>query len=125
MFGKKTNELLLNQSGRSFVSETMQVEGDMFCKGAVDIAGLVNGDVHVGEINIMDTGSVIGDLTVRKIEIHGHVEGKIVADTVYLGSNAMIKGDLMFKTSLKTDEGAEINGYISKDKKGEQAKEDI
>ena len=51
--------------------------------------------------------------------------GKIVADTVYLGSNAMIKGDLMFKTSLKTDEGAEINGYISKDKKGEQAKEDI
>ena len=39
MFGKKSSESLLNQSGRSFVAETMQIEGEFHFSGAVDVAG--------------------------------------------------------------------------------------
>ena len=45
MFGKKSSDLLINQSSRSFVAETMQIEGDFHYSGAVDIAGLINGNV--------------------------------------------------------------------------------
>ena len=102
----------MNQSGRSFLAETMQVEGDFHYSGAVDVAGLINGNVYGKEMIIFDTGSVKGNLHVSKLNINGHVEGQIIADEITLGSNSVIKGDILFKSYLKTEEGAEIDGYI-------------
>ena len=121
MFGKKSSDILLNQSGRSFLAETMQVEGDFHYSGAVDVAGLINGNVYGKEMIIFDTGSVKGNLHVSKLNISGHVDGQIIADEITLGSNSVIKGDILFKTYLKTEEGAEIDGYI----KGTKSKKDI
>jgi cytoskeletal protein CcmA (bactofilin family) len=121
MFGKKSSESLLNQSGRSFVAETMQIEGEFHFSGAVDVAGLINGNVYGKEMIILDTGSVEGNLHVSKLDINGHVEGQIVADEISLGSNSVIKGDILFKSHLKTEEGAEIDGYI----KGTKSKKNI
>ncbi len=121
MFGKKSSESLLNQSGRSFVAETMQIEGEFHFSGAVDVAGLINGNVYGKEMIILDTGSVKGNLYVSKLNINGHVEGQIVADEISLGSNSVIKGDILFKSHLKTEEGAEIDGYI----KGTKSKKNI
>ena len=121
MFGKKSSESLLNQSGRSFVAETMQIEGEFHFSGAVDVAGLINGNVYGKEMIILDTGSVKGNLHVSKLDINGHVEGQIVADEISLGSNSVIKGDILFKSHLKTEEGAEIDGYI----KGTKSKKNI
>ena len=49
------------------------------------------------------------------------VEGEIVADVISLGSNAVVKGDIIFKQTLKTEEGCEIDGYI----KGSRAKKSL
>tara|TARA_B100000470_G_C19661420_1_gene333271 strand:+ start:187 stop:648 length:462 start_codon:yes stop_codon:yes gene_type:complete len=121
MFGKKSSELLLNESGRSYLAETMQVEGDFHYGGAVDVAGLINGNVYGKDMVILETGSVKGNVHVNKLNINGHVEGQIVADEISLGSKAVIKGDVLFKTYLKTEEGAEIDGYI----KGSRSKNNI
>ena len=72
----------LNHSGRSFVGETLQIEGDLRSSGAVDVAGLVNGNVFVSEVTIKETGSIRGSLEATVIEINGHIEGKIIADSV-------------------------------------------
>ena len=71
------------------------------------------------ELNIFETGSVKGNLNVKNLNIDGHVEGQIVADEISLGKNSVIKGDIIFKRHLKSDEGAQIDGYIqgSKSKK--------
>jgi len=126
MFGKKSSDLLQKQSGRSFLAETMQVEGDFHYSGAVDVAGLINGNVYGKEMIIFDTGSVKGNLHVSKLDINGHVEGKIIADEISLGSNSVVKGDILFKSYLKTEQGAEIDGYIkgNKTKKVMQDEED-
>ena len=121
MFGKKSLDPLLNQSGRSFVAETMQIEGDFHYSEAADVAGLINGNVYGKEMIILDTGSVKGNLYVSKLNINGHVEGQIVTDEISLGSNSVIKGDILFKSHLKTEEGAEIDGYI----KGNNSKKNI
>ena len=118
MFGKKNSDTLINQSGRSYVGESMQVEGNLECPGTVDVAGLINGDVNVKEMIVFETGSIKGNLTVKKITINGHIEGQVIADEISLGSNSVIKGDITFKTSLKTEEGAEIDGYIKGRSKG-------
>ena len=129
MFGKKSSGLLLDQSGRSFLAETMQVEGDIHYERALDVAGLINGNVYGKEMIIFDTGSVKGNLHVSSLTINGHVGGQIIADEISLGSNAVVKGDILFKTYLKTEEGAEIDGYIKGTKPeksiGEEEDKDI
>ena len=124
MFGKKHSDTLLKQSGRSYVGESMQIEGDLDCLGTVDVAGLIKGNVRVKEMIIFDTGSVKGNLHVKKIVVNGHIEGQVIADEVSLGSSSVIKGDVTFRTSLKTEEGAEIDGYIKGKSKGNNQNEE-
>ena len=116
----------INHSGRSHVGETMQLEGDLRSAGCIDIAGLVNGNVFVSEMTITETGSVRGSIEAGNIEINGHVEGKISADVVIIGKSAVIKGDIFFKNTLKTEEGADIDGYIKRANNGKSnSEEDI
>ena len=116
----------LNHSGRSLVGETLQVEGDLRSSGGVDVAGLINGNVFVSEMTVSDTGSIRGTIEASNIEINGHIEGKITADSVILGKNAIIKGDIFFRQTLKTEEGADIDGYIKRINNGKaNTEEDI
>ena len=96
------------------ISETFSLEGTLRTSGAIDIAGLIKGAVYTNDLIIKETGSVIGPVETDKIEIHGHLEGKIVARTIVIGSTAVVKGDILFSESLKTEEGADINGYLKK-----------
>ena len=116
----------LNHSGRSFVGETLQLEGDLRTSGSLDIAGLINGNVYVSDVTVTETGSVRGSIEASKIEINGHIQGKITADTILIGKNAVIKGDVFFKNTLKTEEGADIDGYIKRINNGKaNTEEDI
>ena len=116
----------LNHSGRSHVGETLQLEGDLRSSGSVDVAGLINGNVFVSDINIKESGSVRGTIEAANVEVNGHVEGKISADSIIVGKSAVIKGDIFFKNTLKTEEGADIDGYIKRANNGKSnTEEDI
>ena len=116
MFGQKkqTTPRPLNDSGRSQISETFSLEGTLRTSGAIDISGLIKGAVYADDLIIKETGSIIGPVEADKIEIYGHLEGKILAKTIVIGSSGVVKGDILFSESLKTEEGADINGYLKK-----------
>ena len=114
----------LNHSGRSYIGETLQLEGDLRSSGAVDVAGLINGNIFVSDMVVTDTGSVRGSVEAVSIEVNGHVEGKITAETVIVGKSAVIKGDIFFKNTLKTEEGADIDGYIKRVNNGNGSTEE-
>jgi len=116
----------LNHSGRSYIGETMQIEGDLKSSGSIDVAGLINGNIFVSDVCIQETGSIRGAIESKTIEINGHVEGTILADFVIVGKSAVIKGDVYFKSTLKTEEGADIDGYIKRTNNGKKnSDEDI
>ena len=121
---RTTENTNLNHSGRSHVGETLQLEGDLRTSGSIDVAGLINGNVFVSEITITETGSIRGSVEATTIEINGHVEGKISADSVIVGKTAVIKGDIFFKNTLKTEEGADIDGYIKRINNGKASSEE-
>ena len=106
MFGNKKADAPrpLNDTGRSLISETFSLEGTLRTWGAIDIAGLIKGPVYTNDLVIKETGSVIGPVETDKIEIHGHLEGKVVAKTIVIGSSAVVKGDILFSETLKTEE---------------------
>ena len=116
MFGQKKQNTPrpLNDSGRSQISETFSLEGTLRTSGAIDISGLIKGAVYADDLIIKETGSIIGPVEADKIEIYGHLEGKILAKTIVIGSTGVVKGDILFSESLKTEEGADINGYLKK-----------
>ena len=116
MFGSKKNTTPrpLNDSGRSQVSESFALEGTLRTSGAIDISGLIKGPVYANDIIVKETGSIIGPVEADKIEIYGHLEGKILAKSIVIGSSGVVKGDILFSETLKTEEGADINGYIKK-----------
>ena len=104
----------------------MQLEGDLRTSGSIDVAGLVNGNIFASEMSITESGSIRGSVEATTIEINGHLEGKISADIVIVGKTAVIKGDVFFKSTLKTEEGADIDGYIKRVNNGKSnSEEDI
>tara|TARA_Y100000590_G_scaffold109333_1_gene124653 strand:+ start:739 stop:1203 length:465 start_codon:yes stop_codon:yes gene_type:complete len=123
---RSTEEKQLNDNGRSHVGETLQLEGDLRSAGSLDVSGLINGNVFVTEMVVKETGSVRGAIEATSVEINGHVEGKISADIIIIGRSAVIKGDIFFKNTLKTEEGADIDGYIKRVSNGKSnTEEDI
>ena len=128
MFGNKKPDAPrpLNDSGRSLISETFSLEGTLRTSGAIDIAGLIKGPVYTNDLVIKETGSIVGPVETDKIEIYGHLEGKVVAKTIVIGNTAVVKGDILFSETLKTEEGADIEGYIKRTNNGKSnSEEDI
>ena len=128
MFGYKKPDAPrpLNDSGRSLISETFSLEGTLRTSGAIDIAGLIKGPVYTNDLVIKETGSIVGPVETDKIEIYGHLEGKVVAKTIVIGNSAVVKGDILFSETLKTEEGADIDGYIKRVNNGKSnSEEDI
>ena len=112
MFGEKKNKL--KDSERSLISETMSIEGTINSSGAIDVAGLVKGPVYSKEIIVRETGSITGSIEADHVEIYGHMDGKISGEDVIVGSTGTVKGDIEFGNNLKTENGADIDGYIKK-----------
>ena len=115
MFGDKKNKL--TDSERSLISETVSIEGTINSSGAIDVAGLIKGPVYSKEIIIRETGSITGSIEGDHIEIHGHLDGKVSGQDIVIGSSGTVKGDIEFGNNLKTENGADIDGYIKKTNK--------
>ena len=115
MFGDKKNKLI--DSERSLISETVSIEGTINSSGAIDVAGLIKGPVFSKEIIIRETGSITGTIEGDHIEIHGHLDGKVSGQNIVIGSTGTVKGDIEFGNNLKTENGADIDGYIKKTNK--------
>ena len=105
-----------NSDEGSFVSETCHVEGDMSTAGNLTIAGIIDGNIVSQRLVILDTGTINGNIESAKVEVEGQINGNIQGNNIYLGRNAIIKGDICFFESLKTEEGADVDGYIKKSK---------
>ena len=111
MFGDKKS---LKDSERSLISETVSIDGTVNSSGAIDVAGLVKGPVYSKELIIRDTGSITGSIEADTVEIHGHLDGKVSAENIVIGATGTIKGDIEFGNNLRTENGADIDGYIKK-----------
>ena len=112
MFGDKKAKI--KDTERSLISETVSIEGTINSSGAIDVAGLVKGPVYSKEIIVRDTGSITGTIEADVVEIHGHLDGKVIGQDIVIGSTGTVKGDIEFGNNLRTENGADIDGYIKK-----------
>ena len=116
MFGTKKDKFFTERkdSERSLISETVSIDGTVNSSGAIDVAGLIKGPVFSKEVVIKETGSISGEVEADRVEVHGHLDGKISSENVVIGSTGVVKGDIEFSQNLRTEDGADIEGYIKK-----------
>ena len=116
MFGSDKKSLFNERkdSERSLISETVSIDGTVNSSGAIDVAGLIKGPVYSKEIIVRDTGSITGTIEADNVEIHGHLDGKVIGNDIVIGTTGTVKGDIEFGNNLRTENGADIDGYIKK-----------
>ena len=114
MFNNNNNNNSRLEDGASLIGEGLNVEGDLNCKGSIEVAGIMNGNISANGLKVLETGSIIGGVKAGRFEVFGFIEGEIYADDIVIGKTATIKGDVFFKESLKIDEGADVDGYIKR-----------
>jgi cytoskeletal protein CcmA (bactofilin family) len=119
---KKTIE---RKGNGTYLSETLHIDGEITSTGSVELAGLIDGNINSDDLIILDTGSIKGNVKANSVSVDGQVEGNIDCTYLFLGKNAVIRGNLYFTETLKTEEGADVDGYIKKTaKQGSKEKKD-
>lgn len=121
-FNSKKNETSLD--GFSHLGEGASFEGEIHCKGEIEIAGKVKGNISAKCLRILETGKVTGQVNAEKVEILGWMIGNTDSVSVYVGEKGVVKGDLKFEVSLSVAEGANILGHVQKVKKDNNKKVD-
>ena len=116
MFNNNNNQN--SENGASLIGEGLNIEGDLNCKGSIEVAGIMNGNIIANGLKVLETGSIIGGVKAGRFEVFGFIEGEIYADDIVIGKTATIKGDIFFKDNLKIDEGADVDGYIKRVNQG-------
>jgi len=100
----------------SFISESCHIEGNITGTNSISVAGLIDGDLKTQNLKILDTAVIKGNLKASSIEIDGQVRGNIEGNNIILTANAVIRGDIYFFENLRTEKGADVDGYIKKTK---------
>ena len=87
---------------QSLIGASLQFVGEIRSTGSVRIEGRVTGTVAPG-------GEIAGPVVAQMAHIDGRVDGRIEADSVVLGPNAQVVGDITHR-SLAMEQGACFEG---------------
>ena len=121
-FNSKKNETSVD--GFSHLGEGASFEGEIHCKGEIEVAGKVKGNISAKCLRILETGKVTGQVNAEKVEILGCMIGNTDSVSVHVGEKGVVRGDLKFETNLSVAEGADILGHVQKTKKDKAKKVD-
>jgi len=118
----KKNETSVD--GFSHLGGGASFQGEIHCKGEIEVAGKVKGNITAKCLRILETGKVTGQVNAEKVEILGCMIGNTDCVNLHVGEKGVVRGDLRFETNLSVAEGADILGHVQKVKKDKTKKVD-
>ncbi len=102
------------RSAASIICGDMEIHGSISSEGALQIDGLVDGDVCAADITIGAGGKVIGEVKAEAVRVKGEVRGSIRARKVELETGARVHGDILH-SSLSIQPNALFEGQVKHD----------
>ena len=104
------------------ISADVNILGNLFSDGVVDIDGRVEGNVRGTSVTIRANGRVMGDVFAETTQIYGEVKGIVKARNVELYASCRVEGIIMHE-SLQVEDGAYIDGKFKRLDKTAQAEQ--
>ena len=93
----------------STIGSGMQVSGNIVCNGALQIFGVVTGDIHAAHLSIREGARVEGKVIAPDSVIEGSFNGTIHGNSVKLQKTAVVEGEI-YNKSLAIEEAARFEG---------------
>ena len=94
----------------SIISENTRLKGDIISDGIVHIDGQVEGDISCDELIIGIKGAVVGSVNANNLQLYGILNGKAVADNLFIAKSAKLIGDASHNT-IAIEPGAYVDGH--------------
>lgn len=95
----------------SIIGTSMRVSGNLHSEGAVQIEGVIEGDVLCAEVTVGRNATIRGHIQAETANIHGNVDGEIRAKSVVLSSTAHVVGDIIHE-EVAIEAGAYVEGQL-------------
>lgn len=93
----------------STIGSGMQVTGNIVCAGALQIFGVVTGDIHAAHLSIREGARVEGKVIAPDAVIEGSFNGTIHGNSIKLQKTAVVEGEI-YNKSLAIEEAARFEG---------------
>ncbi|MFN4023938.1 MAG: polymer-forming cytoskeletal protein [Hyphomonas sp.] len=95
----------------SIICADMKINGSVTSEGALQIDGIVDGDVSATDITIGASGQITGEVKAEVVKVKGRIKGSIRARKVELETGAHVKGDIVH-ASLQIQSNAVFEGQV-------------
>ena len=95
------------------ISKEMVIEGEVTAQaGRLEVYGLINGRINVGDLIIHEGGKVVGDVRAQTITTSGFLQGKMqIEGLLDIGATGSVNGDVIYgQMALK--EGGELSADV-------------
>jgi cytoskeletal protein CcmA (bactofilin family) len=101
--------------GPTVIGAGMKITGDVEAHGRLQLAGRIEGKIHVPVVEVEQAGVVVGEIHADRVTVSGIVTGRIEAIDIHLTSAAQVVGDLVC-LGLQIDKGASFEGHCQRRK---------
>ena len=105
-FGRSNN----SRQVPTIIGETTKVSGDINSNGILHVDGYIEGDIDCEELVIGNKGNIIGTVKAQSMYLYGTLQGKAIADNLFIAKTAKIIGDVTHNT-IAIEPGAYIDGH--------------
>lgn len=100
------------------ISSGTKITGNITDGDVIHIDGKLEGDITCNELVLGATGSIIGNVRARTVEIYGELNGTIKAENLFISGTAKFVGDSVYKT-IAIEPGAVLVGKCSQNEQEE------
>lgn len=123
---KKGSSLILSGERQvpTIISGDMNIVGNLFSEGTIEIAGRIEGNIKCDTLNIHPTGLVKGDVIAKSVKINGEVNGVVKSKQVIIAEKGKVHGFVVYE-SLSITEGAVIFGQLKQTDRDDISEETI
>ncbi|MEL6980553.1 MAG: polymer-forming cytoskeletal protein [Pseudomonadota bacterium] len=96
---------------RSVIQPDLVIKGEILARGALELNGLVEGDVVARMVLVGENAVIRGDVIAEQVSISGDVRGEVLGHRVHLGAAARYFGNIR-RGELSIDDGAVFEGNV-------------
>ena len=100
-------------SSPSLLGREIKVIGKITSKGALQLDGVLEGEISASKLVIEKSAKVVGSVTSEDLVIKGRIIGPVFGKKVRFGSSARIEGDTFHET-IAIEDGAYYEGSIKR-----------
>jgi len=100
MFKKKEKSEISKEIKNTFIAKEIEVQGNLNGTGAVQVEGILHGDISVTSVVIGEHGTINGTITAKQVIINGKLNGSVFCDTLDIMPDGHVYNSIKVKKLL-------------------------